>query len=145
MENFWDFKVWGTMLLFSVLLGSLLVGNIMKKGIPFLRNSLIPTSVIGGCVLIIIAAVYKAITGNVMFDTAAFNGSGTATLEVITYHALALGFIASALKSSGGKLSKQRASEVFNTGVTTVATYLLQGIFGLGICLLVAKFFIDGF
>ena len=145
MENFWDFKVWGTMLLFSVLLGSLLVGNIMKKGIPFLRNSLIPTSVIGGCVLIIIAAVYKAITGNVMFDTAAFNGSGTATLEVITYHALALGFIASALKSSGGKLNKQRASEVFNTGVTTVATYLLQGIFGLGICLLVAKFFIDGF
>ncbi len=145
MNNFWDFSVWGTILLFSVLLGSLLVGNMLKKGIPFLRNSLVPTSVIGGCVLIIVAAIYKAITGDVMFDTSAFNGVGTGTLEVVTYHTLALGFIASALKTDDSKLSKQRTVEIFNTGVTTVATYLLQGIFGLGICLIAAKFFIDGF
>ena len=145
MSNFWDFSVWGTILLFSVLLGSLLVGNMLKKGIPFLRNSLVPTSVIGGCVLIIVAAIYKTITGDVMFDTSAFNGVGTGTLEVVTYHTLALGFIASALKTDDSKLSKQRTVEIFNTGVTTVATYLLQGIFGLGICLIAAKFFIDGF
>ena len=41
MENFWDYSVWGAILLFAVLLGSLLVGNVLKKTIPFLKVSLI--------------------------------------------------------------------------------------------------------
>ena len=144
MLNFWDFNVWSWMLLFGVLLGSLLAGNILKKAIPFLRNSLIPTSVIGGLILIIVAAVYKTITGEVMFDSAAFGYKGTQTLEIITYHALALGFIASSFKTTGSKLTKQRSEEIFNTGVTTVSTYLIQAIFGLGITL-IAALVIDGF
>lgn len=135
MGNFWDYNVWGWILLFGVLLGSLLVGNILKKSIPFLQDSLIPTSVIGGAILLIVAAIYKGITGDVMFDTAIFNHSGTDNLEVITYHALALGFIASSFKTTGGKLTKQRSLEIFNTGVTTVSTYLLQAIFGFAITL----------
>ena len=126
------------MLLFSVLLGSLLVGNIIKKGVPFLKNSLIPTSVLGGLLLVAIAAIYKAVTGEVMFDTAVFGGNGTETLEIITYHTLALGFIASAFKTTNSKLTKQRTAEIANTGVTTVATYLLQGAVGLGITIIAA-------
>ena len=144
MENFWDSSVWGSVLLFVVLLGSLLAGNILKKGIPILRDSLIPTSVLGGTVLIIVAAVYKAITDEVMFDIALFGGKGTATLETITYHTLALGFISSAFKKTNSKLTKKRTSEIFNTGVTTVSTYLLQAIFGMGITIL-AAFVIKGF
>lgn len=128
----------------SMLLGGLLVGNVLKKAIPFLKNSLIPTSVLGGTVLIIVAAIYKGITGNVMFDTALFGGNGTATLETITYHALALGFIASTLKTSENKLTGKRATEIFNTGVTTVSTYLIQAIFGIAITI-VAALFINGF
>lgn len=145
MENFWSSDVWGTILLFAVLMGSLLVGNVLKKSIPFMRESLVPTSVLGGAVLIIVAAVYKAITGNVMFDIALFGTNGTAKLEIFTYHTLALGFISSALKTSDNKLTKQRTVEIFNTGVTTVSTYLLQGIFGMGItmiaALVIANFF----
>ena len=138
MENFWDFKVWGSITLFAVLLASLLAGNILRKSIPFLRKSLIPTSVIGGLLLLVIAGVYKAITGDVFFETAAFGGNGTTNLEILTYHTLALGFIASSLKTSGGKLSKKRTTEIFNTGVTTVSTYLIQGIFGLVITMIAA-------
>lgn len=138
MNNFWDYNVWGWMLLITVLLGSLLAGNMIKKLIPFLKNSLIPTSVLGGGILLVIAAIYKAITGDVMFDTLAFGGNGTANLEIITYHALALGFVASALKTNGGKLTKQRNVEIFNTGVTTVSTYLIQAVFGFGITLIAA-------
>ena len=145
MENFWDYNVWGWILLLGVLLGSLLVGNILKKTIPLFQKSLIPTSVLGGAILLIIAAIYKGITGDVMFDTAIFNGSGTKSLEIITYHTLALGFIASSFKTTGGKLTKQRTTEIFNTGVTTVSTYLLQAIFGFGITIvctfIVADFF----
>ena len=144
MGNFWDYSVWSTILLVSMLLGSLLVGNILKKAIPFLKSSLIPTSVLGGTVLIIVAAIYKGITGNVMFDTALFGGNGTATLETITYHALALGFIASTLKTSDNKLTGKRATEIFNTGVTTVSTYLIQAIFGIAVTI-VAALFIKGF
>ncbi len=144
MSNFWDSNVWSTILLISVLLGSLLAGNIVKKSIPLMRNSLIPTSVIGGAILIIVAAIYKWITGNVVFDTAVFGGNGTATLETITYHALALGFIASTLKTSDNKLTGKRATEIFNTGVTTVSTYLIQAIVGIAITL-IAALVISGF
>ena len=144
MSNFWDSEVWGWMILMAVLLGSLLVGNIFKKIIPYLQQSLIPTSVLGGAILLIVAAVYKAITGEVMFDSVAFGGNGTANLEIITYHSLALGFIASSFKTTGSKLTKQRSSEILNTGVTTVATYLLQGIVGMGITM-IAALIISGF
>ena len=127
------------MVLFAVLLGSLLVGNVLKKAIPFLRNSLIPTSVLAGVLLLIVASVYKAITGDVMFDTVVFGGKGTETLEIITYHTLALGFIASAFKTTNSKLTKQRTGEIINTGVTTVATYLIQGIVGLVITIIAAS------
>ena len=145
MLNFWDYNVWSFLLLFAVLLGSLLVGNTLRRKIKLLRNSLIPTSVIGGTVLLLVASVYKLITGNVMFDSAAFGGNGTNVLEVVTYHTLALGFIASSLKPSGEKLTGKRASEIFNTGVTTVATYLLQGTFGMAITIFAAYFIMPDF
>jgi len=139
MENFWDFNAWGTLNVISVLLISLLAGNVLKKQVPFLKKSLIPISVLGGGILIIVAAIYKAITGDVMFDTAFFGGKGTATMEVVTYHTLALGFIASAFRPAQGKMTKKRTAEIFNTGVTTVATYLLQAVVGFGISLIAAQ------
>lgn len=145
MENFWDFNVWGGVNLFTVLLISLLAANLLKKLFPILKASLIPSSVLGGGILIVIAGIYKAITGDVMFDEPFFGGNGTTNLELITYHSLALGFIASTFKSSKGKLSKQRTVEIFNTGVTTVATYLLQAILGFGISLIAAMFVADFF
>lgn len=138
MENFWEFNVWGSICIVAVLLLSLLIANMIKKSLPFLQHSLIPTSVLGGILLLIVAIVYKAITGNVLFDTAFFGGNGMATLEIITYHALAIGFIATVFKPDKEKFSKKRRIEVFNTGVTTVSTYLIQAILGLGITLLFA-------
>lgn len=146
MENFWDFKVWSGFNLVAVLLISLLAASILKKIFPALKASLVPTSVLGGGILIVVAGVYKLITGDIMFDTPFFGGNGTATLEIITYHALALGFIASTLKPSGSKMTKQRTVEIFNTGLTTVSTYLLQGIFGMIVSIvaaLVVKDFFD--
>ncbi len=142
--NFWESNVWSFLLLLAVLLGSLLVGNTLRRKIKLLRESLIPTSVIGGIVLLIVAAIYKLITKEVMFDSAIFGGNGTDQLEVITYHALALGFIASTLKSGNKPVNKQRLTEIFDTGVTTVATYLIQAVFGLAITIAVA-FFIPTF
>jgi len=138
MADFWDFSVWSQYNVLAVLLASLLVANVLKKSIKILKVSLIPTSVLAGAILLIIAGMYKLITKDVMFDTAFFGGNGTATLETLTYHTLALGFIASALKPSKSKMTKERSNEIFNTGVTTVSTYLLQAVFGLGITIVAA-------
>ena len=54
MSNFWDSDAWGYIMLFAVLFGGLLVGNVLKKAIPFLRESLIPTSVLGGLITTVI-------------------------------------------------------------------------------------------
>lgn len=145
MSSFSEFSVWGTVSLLSTLLIAMLVANLLKKSVKFLRNSLIPTSVLGGIILLIIAEIYRAITGRYMFDTEFFGGNGGNVLEILTYHSLALGFIASALKAGKGKLTKKRNAEIFDTGITTVSTYLLQGILGLGITVIAALIMTDFF
>ena len=145
MENFWDFKVWGLFNIIAVLLISLLVANILKRRVKFLKNSLIPTSVLGGMILFIVNIVYKAITDVSIWNTEFFGGNGNSALEIITYHTLALGFIAVAFKTKNHKITKRRSVEIFNTGVTTVSTYLIQGIFGLGITIVASYIMTDFF
>lgn len=143
--NFWDSSVWGFINIIAVLLLSMLVANMIKRSFKFLKYSLIPTSVLGGLILLTISSVYEGFTGTPIFNTEFFAGNGMSTLETITFHALALGFIASTFKSSGGKLTKKRTREVFDTGVTTVSTYLIQAIAGFGITLIAALIVTDFF
>ena len=145
MENFWDYSVWGFFNILAALLISLLAAHMLKRSIPLLQASLIPASVLGGGMLIVLAGIYKIVTGNIMFDTNFFGGHGTATLEMITYHCLALGFIGATFKSSEGKLSKKRSVEIFNTGITTVCTYLLQAFVGFGITIIISLIIDDFF
>jgi len=143
MGNFWDFSSWGFFNLIAVLLLSLLAANMLRRSIRWLDASLIPTSVLGGGILLVISAIYNTITGEELFNTAFFGGNGAAWLELITYHMLALGFTASALKSGSGGMTKERSVEIFNTGLTTVATYLLQALVGMVICIVGAMFLKD--
>lgn len=145
MVSFSEFNAWGTITLIAVLLIAMLVANLLKKSVKFLRNSLIPTSVLGGILLLIVAEIFKAVTGKFMFDTEFFAGKGGNSLEILTYHSLALGFIASALKTGKGKTTKKRSIEIFDTGITTVSTYLLQGILGLAVTLVAALIMTDFF
>ncbi len=144
MSNFWDYSVWSFLNVIAVILLSLLIANVLKKSIKFLRMSLIPTAVLAGIILFAVASVYNAITGELLFNTAFFGGKGYDFLETIAYHMLAIGFIASTLQSSNKKMNKKRSKEIFDSGVTTVATYLLQGVVGLGVTL-IASFIISDF
>ena len=145
MANFWDSNVWGFLNLFAVLLVSLLAANALKRAVRFLEASLIPTSVLAGALLLLVSELARAITGEEIFETAFFNRSGIEMLEMLTYHMLGLGFVASTFKSAGGKLGKQRTGEIFDTGVTTVSSYLIQGVLGLIISLIAAAVMTKGF
>lgn len=160
MEAFWGSDVWGSFALFAVLLIALLAANALKRSIRFLKVSLVPTSVLAGILLLAFAGVWDLIFDTPFFATELFGGletvkgaggglivreRGYALLEIITYHALALGFIASTFKGGKTKMTKRRTNEIFNTGVTTVATYLMQGALGLGITIAAAYLMKDFF
>ena len=84
-------------------------------------------------------------TGMHMFESDFYGGNGSTILEIITYHTLALGFIASTFTDSKNKLNKERQVEIFNTGLTSVSTYMVQAIGGMGFTMILAKFIKDIF
>ena len=145
MNNFWDSSVWGPFNLMAILLCSLLAASLIKKNVKILQESLIPTSVLGGTILLILSLLYKLCTNIHMFEHNFYGGNGSTILEIITYHALALGFIASTFTDSKNTLGKERQTEIFNTGITTVSSYMIQAIFGMGFTILLSKFLKDIF
>ena len=64
MENFWDYSVWSGVNLIGVLLLSLLFANVLKRKISWLNASLIPTSVLGGAVLLVLSGLYTHVYRN---------------------------------------------------------------------------------
>ncbi len=144
--SFASTNVWTIILFMALVMGGLLVGNTLKRYIPFLRKSLIPVSVIGGIFLLLVSTIFKFTAGEYLFNLPVFSEGASMTgieaLEVLTYHCLAVGFIAMTLRKSENKGKvKGRVNEVINTGITTVSTYLLQGFVGLAITV-VASFII---
>ena len=67
--NFWDSNVWGFVNVVGTLLASLIAANMIKRSVKFLKYSLVPTSVLGGILLLIITTVYEFATGNTFFNT----------------------------------------------------------------------------
>ena len=155
MTNFWDSNIWSLLLLGGMLFASMLIAHILKKNITFLQKSLIPASVLGGIIILIFTTIYKLITKNTFFELPIFSivknvddayvtaMSGSSILETITYHCLAIGFICMALRDGKKDKGKKRATEIFNTGVTTVSTYLIQAVLGL-IVTMIAVNYISG-
>ncbi|MCD8373121.1 MAG: hypothetical protein LUD27_07470 [Clostridia bacterium] len=142
---FSEFSAWSFILILAVLLVSLLIAEILKHFIPFLRKSLIPGSVLGGIILLIISTIIYFTCGDYLFNLSLFNSgdtySGMDVLELITYHCLGIGFIAMGMRGSKQKLTKQRTRDVFNAGVTTVNTYLLQALVGITVTIIAVQVF----
>ncbi|MCL2570168.1 MAG: hypothetical protein FWE16_03095 [Firmicutes bacterium] len=129
--NFWDYAIWSALVQFGAICMFIIFANILRRKIPFLRRSLLPTAVIAG----FMALIFRSI-GWLDFISIGF-------LDGITFHALALGFIALSLKrrytEKNDQLHKKnRMSEGLNSGATIVGTYLVQGIVGLTVTILFA-------
>ncbi len=125
MYNTWDYEFWSALIQISILLVAALVGNTIRRVIPFVRKSLLPSAVIGGLLIMIfkfIPAVDKFID--------------TKFMEGLAYHCLALGFIAIALKTNVNK--SDGSGIVIKTGAVVVGTYLIQGIVGITITILLS-------
>ncbi len=115
---------WNWLVQFCILATALLFGNVLRTKIPFLRKSLIPSALIGGLLLLI----FKAIPGCKELIN-------KPVMEIVTYHALGLGFVALALKNNKIE-SKSTPMKVIETGALTASTYVIQGIVGLIVSIL---------
>ena len=116
-------QVWSVMLQLCIIAVGLLAGNILRTKVPFMQKSLIPSALIGGALILIFRWLYSDVLG--WEDL--INKS---TMEIITYHALGLGFVALALKNNKVE-SKSSTMKVVETGTLTASTYIIQGIVGL--------------
>lgn len=139
-SNFWDYELWSLLITLTVLLGGMLGANILRRKVPFIRKSLIPSSVLGGFIVLLLNFVYQKAAGKPLIETS--------MLETLTYHGLGLGFVAVTLVETEKTKDKKRQRDVFNTGVTTVLTYLIQAIAGLAVTVIlyyaIGSFFASG-
>lgn len=119
--------VWGFIVQLGLLLLFMLVGNVLRRKIPFFRKCLVPSALLGGTVLLIINIVSKHIGVN--------GGEGildNQLMQIITYHSLAIGFAAMTLKTEKIEHKTQKI-QVLEFGALQGGTYMLQAFVGLGI------------
>lgn len=110
---------WAWLIQFFVIIAALLVANLIRCNVPLFRRSLLPSALLAGLLILClkpIAAFSSLIDRHVM--------------EIVTYHALGLGFVAMALKNKKIK-SSTTTMKVVETGAVTASTYILQGLAGL--------------
>lgn len=135
--NFWDKSMWSFIITLTILLGGMMVANLLRRTIKPLKKSLIPSSVLGGFLILLIDYIVTKVSGSSMFNSL--------TLEALTYHGLGLGFAAVALKTGEQKAINGNKKDVLNYGITTVSGYILQGIVGIGALLIIGLFISNTF
>ncbi len=118
-----NIDLWHLVILLGEIAAIILIANILRRKIGFIRKSLMPTAVIAGFIALILKQ-----TGVLDYDAE--------LLEMITYHTIALGFIAMAMRIPPQALSKQKNLSGVKSGALIVSTYLIQGAVGLFITIL---------
>ncbi len=121
--NFWDIPVWSFVLTMFFLFFSMMVANTLRNIIRPLRKLMIPSSVLGGLILLLADFICREISGKALVSAS--------TLEMLTYHGLGLGFVAMALRNLDKKKDQRSRTGGFDSGVTVVSTYLIQAVVGL--------------
>lgn len=144
MKNSWGFDltqfddVWKIILQIALLLGFLLIGNILRRKIPFLRKAFIPSALIGGLLLFLV---------NFLLSLGKIELVDKRIMQVITYHTLAIGFIASSLKIFEDKNKRTPIFESIQNGAITGGTYMLQAVMGITVSIIffyvTSNFFYD--
>ena len=118
--------LWNILIQFGILAAAIIVANVLRRKIPFFRKSLMPTAVLAGFLLLILRSV-----GVLRLDGE--------MLEMITYHGIAIGFIAMSLRVQK-KDAGDRSSALIGakSGALIVSVYLVQAIVGTLVVLLLA-------
>ncbi|MCL2751606.1 MAG: hypothetical protein FWE62_02495, partial [Firmicutes bacterium] len=135
---FFDTGMFGVL----IILSTLILANILRRKIPFLRRSMMPTAVIGGLLIMAIRAILQ------LFDVPMFSTADDNALFFLTYHLLPVGFIALSLRDKqsheGNELagvdSKIVQTNPVRTGAMIVSGYMLYAIIGITLTVVLGTF-----
>lgn len=116
-------ELWRPIIVIGIISGIVLLANILRSKIPFIRKTYIPTAVLAGFILLLLRSL------NIVHIRQDF-------LELITYHGIAIGFIAMSLRVKSQKNTDSYRVAI-KSGALIVSTYLVQAITGILIALLV--------
>lgn len=117
-----NLTLWNPILQIGIIAVVILVSNIFRRKVLFMRKSLMPTAVIGGFLLLLVKLL-----GIIPVDLN--------FMESLTYHCIAIGFIALSLRVPE-KTEKETGDHTgLRSGAIIVGSYMIQGIAGLVISL----------
>lgn len=116
--------LWNPIIQFGIIAFLILLANVLRRKIPAVQASLMPTAVLAGFILLLLR------TSGILKIDVEF-------LEMLTYHMIALGFIALSLRVPE-KTSEATPLIGSKSGALIVSTYLVQATVGLVISLVLA-------
>ena len=123
--------LWRPVIVIGIISALTLLANILRSKVPFIKKTQVPTAVLAGFILLILRSL-GVVTIRQEF------------LELITYHGIAIGFIAMSLRVKTQK-TNDGYKVALKTGALIVSTYLIQVLVGLVIALILTFTFIPDF
>ncbi|MBR3258909.1 MAG: hypothetical protein IKF96_07980, partial [Eggerthellaceae bacterium] len=116
--------LWNPIVQLGLIAVSLLAAYALQRLVPAIRKSMIPAAVIAGFLLLLLKVL-------------GILGTDGEFMEILTYHGIAIGFIALTLRVPEGNGDKGNLTGL-KSGAVIVSTYMVQAIVGLGITILLA-------
>ena len=111
-------QLWGVIIQFGYIAAVILIAYALRETVKPIRKSMLPVAVLGGFILLILKQL-GAVTLN------------ESMLEALTYHGIALGFIAMSLRTPVQREESSESKVGFRSGAVIVSTYMVQGVTGL--------------
>ncbi len=118
-------ELWSPIIQIGIIAGLVLLANILRRKLLFVRKSMIPTAVLAGFILLLLKSFNLVPVVSTEF------------LESVTYHTIALGFIAMSLRVPEKTLETERMIGS-KSGALIVSTYLVQALTGLVISIVLS-------
>lgn len=123
-------SLWTIIIQLGYMAGAILVCNLLRNKVKFVRDTTMPVAVMAGFILLILKCL------NIIKLDAVI-------LEDLVYHGIALGFIAMSLRVAD-KATNKDDKAALKSGCIIVSTYLVQGLSGLFITILLGFTFMPG-
>lgn len=124
-QNLWNFII---QLGYIALV--ILIADQLRRRVKFIEKLMMPVAVLGGFLLLIAKYLGLQIDQNMM--------------ETLVFHGIALGFVAMSLRVPVGKNENTNKLTGLKSGAIIVSTYLVQGITGLIITILLSYTLVPG-
>ena len=93
-----NIDLWDLIIQVGMIALFLLLANVLRRKIPFFRRSLMPTAVLAGFLFLILRTIGRFVVPAAAIEKLAFDPFDTTILETLTYHGIAIGFIALSLR-----------------------------------------------